>query len=776
MEIQTSLSDAAGAQENAAAGGRKRFTLRMLAYTFMLCTLLAIASYGCTFFKLDSLFGSSEHSDPVVVSNDNEVIHLPTESSLDQPNATINRKTVISLDVNPEIMFQALMATSEKDSSQRFLLRHALGHLERQLDKPKRKMGKKSKKSSTNEPSSINDPIVEICDLAQLKEKELEKAYEELVDGQEVVVEVKASIAPFKDQKVELPISLDINELIVDKFADNVIYAGFQIPHPRFTGEVLDAEVKCEGKNKCEACVLIDTDPVGSASRRLEYNQELHQHQRRLIPPPLDTGELTEATNPRPTTQGELTEATNPRPTTQASTTSTDVTSTDTSTSTTTTAMTTTSTVSNKPLSWPVGLSLLHFSHRTCLHFQTTSTSSTTTTTSDILGDFVNECTSRNDCSPNQYKKECFQGRCYECSFANQTFTDTADLQCQRHNFGKPYCVAFQCCDTTNCQPDGCSILKFEYECCSDDECGRFERCSEIPAFTLLHTCVEVCFAPNAIVQSETRGTVMIQDLKVNERVLTASGAFKTVYTFQHYKPANGASSPYLKIQTVNQTEIVLTDRHMIFVEGQKYPIEASHVKVGDKLLWHGYKQETAGNSLAMNQAHNDAEPMEVASIDTVHVDGGFSPITEDGTIIVDGFAASCFSNPPKEASEYVELNFGNGLLTKVPFLHRSVYTHMLMSPIRLMCMYVTDIPCRIQEGQESRIAGDALWKDMYDLTVAWGLESIGLVLFAGLVYPFYLADLAIRHTLWSTFVLSMTASMFLPLILSRRKKPTNHY
>ena len=344
-------------------------------------------------------------------------------------------------------------------------------------------------------------------------------------------------------------------------------------------------------------------------------------------------------------------------------------------------------------------------------------------------------------------------------------------------NVGKPYCVSGQCCETTDCQPNGCSILKDEYECCTDAECTNGELCrsAEVnPA--LINQCEVPCFAPNAIVRSETRGTVMIQDLKVNERVLTASGAFKTVYTFQHYKPANGASSPYLKIQTVNQTEIVLTDRHMIFVEGQKYPIEASHVKVGDKLLWHGYKQETAGNSLAMNQAHNDAEPMEVASIDTVHVDGGFSPITEDGTIIVDGFAASCFSNPPKEASEYVELNFGNGLLTKVPFLHRSVYTHMLMSPIRLMCMYVTDIPCRIQEGQESRIAGDALWKDVYALTVAWGLESIGLVLFAGLVYPFYLADLAIRHTLWSTFVLSMTASMFLPLILSRRKKPTNHY
>ena len=73
-----------------------------------------------------------------------------------------------------------------------------------------------------------------------------------------------------------------------------------------------------------------------------------------------------------------------------------------------------------------------------------------------------------------------------------------------------------------------------------------------------------------------------------------------------------------------------------MFLDGKQYPIPASEVKVGDEL-------KHLGSTMKMMK-------LKVTKIDYVHRRGFFSPITEDGTLVVDGIVASSFSVHPEKS------------------------------------------------------------------------------------------------------------------------------
>jgi hypothetical protein len=130
-----------------------------------------------------------------------------------------------------------------------------------------------------------------------------------------------------------------------------------------------------------------------------------------------------------------------------------------------------------------------------------------------------------------------------------------------------------------------------------------------------------------------------------------------------------------------------------------------------------------------------------VVSIEEKYLQGGFSPITEDGTIVVDGYVASCYSNPLFQTSEYVTI-FG------IPIVHRHVYAHMLKSPLRLFCSCISDVPCQVNPDSKAPIGkmpGIILLDTLHRWSVQWGLEDVGEIVVGLIALGFYGIEFATK-------------------------------
>merc|ERR1712048_1489259 len=123
-------------------------------------------------------------------------------------------------------------------------------------------------------------------------------------------------------------------------------------------------------------------------------------------------------------------------------------------------------------------------------------------------------------------------------------------------------------------------------------------------------------------------GRVMMKDLEVGDKVLTASGQYKTMYSMNHRNP--NKETEYIQITTNLEEEqpLELTPSHMLFVDGKDHPVPAYSVKIGDKV-----------QSLHKGSA-------DVVEIKKVVRNGLYNPLTMDSTIVVDGIVASTFITP----------------------------------------------------------------------------------------------------------------------------------
>ena len=70
----------------------------------------------------------------------------------------------------------------------------------------------------------------------------------------------------------------------------------------------------------------------------------------------------------------------------------------------------------------------------------------------------------------------------------------------------------------------------------------------------------------------------------------------------------------------------------MVFLNGEQHPIPASKIKVGDELQ----QPDSIGIKLKVTK-----------KIESIIRKGFYNPITEDGTLVVDGIVASNFSVHP---------------------------------------------------------------------------------------------------------------------------------
>jgi len=135
------------------------------------------------------------------------------------------------------------------------------------------------------------------------------------------------------------------------------------------------------------------------------------------------------------------------------------------------------------------------------------------------------------------------------------------------------------------------------------------------------------CFSAVSTVVEKDRGQMLLKDLKRGDQVLTADGSYKPFTTMLHMKSEKLANFIQIFTDETKEAPLELTGDHWLFLHGEPIPVEAKTVKIGDMLVGvHGVKKV-------------------VTDIKEVTRKGAFAPLTGDGSIVVDGVVASCFSS-----------------------------------------------------------------------------------------------------------------------------------
>jgi len=164
-----------------------------------------------------------------------------------------------------------------------------------------------------------------------------------------------------------------------------------------------------------------------------------------------------------------------------------------------------------------------------------------------------------------------------------------------------------------------------------------------------------ICFSGRTTVQVKGKaGATRMDQLKIGDHVLTKDGkTYSKVYSFSHYLPQAQVEFVQIRTATEGDAPLEISADHMLFVNDAVQP--AKYVRVGDTVIG------------------KDGAMVPVIAVDHVVQAGAYGPLTETGTIQVNGVAAS----------NYIALDVLEPLLS-----HRVqnwIY-HKAMAPHRIMC------------------------------------------------------------------------------------------
>lgn len=194
-----------------------------------------------------------------------------------------------------------------------------------------------------------------------------------------------------------------------------------------------------------------------------------------------------------------------------------------------------------------------------------------------------------------------------------------------------------------------------DHNCCSDD-CDNGE-CE--------------CFSARATVsvKSPISGDVVkvpMSRLQVGDLVMVGSDKFQRVYGFAHKTESHVAKFLQIYLEDANDP-LEMTPSHFAFVAGKDEPIPASQLQLGDRLrdVVHGEK--------------------EIIKIETVtHDDGLYSPLTLDGTIVVNDLLMSTYALPLCMKNVEGETPYLQFAGFKFTLTHKLI--HRAITPFRVFC------------------------------------------------------------------------------------------
>jgi len=237
-----------------------------------------------------------------------------------------------------------------------------------------------------------------------------------------------------------------------------------------------------------------------------------------------------------------------------------------------------------------------------------------------------------------------------------------------------------------------------------------------------------MCFSTHATARVLGKGRVAMQDLVPGDKVLTASGEHKTMFSMNHYHRTK--STVFLRINTDLEMErpLELSPNHMLFVEGAKnHPVPAISVNIGDK-IW------SADDGLR-----------KVVDIGRVVRNGLYNPLTLDGTIVVDGIVASTYTS----YTGSIHLKIGE---TNVISFHELM--DMAIAPYRNLCAGISLSVCN-NHGELSHAT--TFMKALYGIWEKQGNTVKSMFL---LMYVAFFGTLAVL-TFLKSYVVVNTAILF---------------
>lgn len=200
-------------------------------------------------------------------------------------------------------------------------------------------------------------------------------------------------------------------------------------------------------------------------------------------------------------------------------------------------------------------------------------------------------------------------------------------------------------------------------------------QAEDAPDFDLGKAFGLACFSDVATVQVQGRDNgVAMKDLQVGDRVWNGE-SFSPVYAFGHYSP--NTKGEFLQIHHTQSSgksrPLEITGEHLVYLHGQSYPVRADDVSVGDSL-------------------QGPDSSLKVTKINKVEKIGLYTPLTPEGTVVVDGVKASSYISL-QAGNDFMELKNG----TPVLGLSMHDYIHMGLSPMRLLCMGVSYQYCNTE-------------------------------------------------------------------------------
>jgi len=149
------------------------------------------------------------------------------------------------------------------------------------------------------------------------------------------------------------------------------------------------------------------------------------------------------------------------------------------------------------------------------------------------------------------------------------------------------------------------------------------------------------CFSGASSVYAKGRGPIKIKDLRVGDQILAgeaSTGAlfFSPFIAHLHLEVATHAKFLVVKAEGT-QSVLHVSQEHLVFAAragatgASMEPLLARDLRAGDQL----------------NRVGCDGElyQVEIASITTASLEGLYAPLTQSGTVVVDGFLCSCYAD-----------------------------------------------------------------------------------------------------------------------------------
>merc|ERR1712002_289906 len=140
------------------------------------------------------------------------------------------------------------------------------------------------------------------------------------------------------------------------------------------------------------------------------------------------------------------------------------------------------------------------------------------------------------------------------------------------------------------------------------------------------------CFDTNSLVETES-GRKKMSELVLGDALATYDQNKGKFFTkFLGWLDRGSSVGYFLEVKTKNGRRMRLTGNHLIFIfnDGRQIATYAKDLQPTDILL-------------SLNE--EKIEKTEIASLDYVYSNGYRAPLTEEGTLLVDGILASCYAS-----------------------------------------------------------------------------------------------------------------------------------